>query len=180
MLPAVRKRRSDLVDQRPSRVNDVSFGQMMPVVPREPDDAWPVEVKRLYNAFSKSGQSVFMQQTDWEHAWLVCSELARYRELEARAIASERVFDEWVELASHLSPSEREEMGFSRSAPRVLKGGSAMKFEALMGELARLMVAESDRRKARIELERRPDGSAVDASVVQMSRYREGLAAAVR
>ena len=50
-----------------------------------------------------------------------------------------------------------------------------MMYAALTAEMSNLMVSESDRRKANIELQHPADNSEKDAQVAHIADYRDGL-----
>lgn len=170
---AVRLRREELIDQRPSRM-DVSRGVLLPTSVPKPNAKWHPIAKRLFKSFASSGQVRWWQDSDWATAYMLMDEYSAYKRTDDAALKSRAVRAGWDEEAAKLSPKEREAAGWSRERPKVSAFASPQKLDSILRALERLLVTEADRRKARIELEAPVD--AVDApSVAVLDDYRKGL-----
>lgn len=151
-MPAIPMRTDELVDQRPSRVDAVTKGVLMPTSPPEPHRGWHPIVKRLWAAFSESGQVHWWQQSDWAFAESVCDDLSRFKKQEDAYMRAVRRAEKWDREAGSLSKEERRNQGLAETRPHVPRPGSTGKIEAIYSALERLMVTEADRRRVRIEL----------------------------
>jgi hypothetical protein len=167
-------RREGLVDQRPSRVEDVSNGVLLPTAPPKVNAKWHPIAKRLWDSFGSSGQVHWWQDTDWALAYSVCDDLSRYKRQEDAAEKTRRIAEDWDKSAASLKPAERVARGYSKERPHVASYGSAMKMKAIYDTMASLLVTESDRRRVRIELQMPVDEDTSPVDAV-MDEYLEGL-----
>lgn len=166
-MPARRKRREELVDDRRSRVESVSKGDLAPlgVVPKP--GRWPVQVKRIWESLFSSGQSVWLQDSDVAFAWYACDYLAWFLRERNEYDRRVRALRAWEAL-----PVEERVEG---SRPVVGRGPSPMLLAEINKMLGSLLLTESDRRAARIELGLPKGSEGVSAGVVALSKYREAL-----
>ena len=176
-MPKIPMRRSDLVDQRPSRVDGVSRGVLLPAEALSPRADWHPTAKRLMKSFRESGQVSFWQASDWALAYSICEDLSAFKRQEDAARKSRAVRDSWEKEAGHLTVAERKAQGFSPAAPSLVPYASPQKMQVIYSMMGDLLVTEADRRRAHIELEA-PAKEAQPASVAQMDAYRRGLASA--
>lgn len=178
-MPAVRKRESDLVDQRPAalerRGGEVSRGELMPVTVPEADSSWHPVAKRMWESFAKSGQQFWWQQSDWAKAYWAVSALSRFEREEEAHEKGLALAVEWDELAGSLSAEDRVEMGFAPKRPLVPKAASPQKMETIDRMLGSLLATELDRRRAHIELEAPVVEGAGDPVLDVIQGYAEGL-----
>ena len=144
----------------------------VPAIP-EPDPDWHPIALAMFTSLRESGQSDFYQSSDWALAYSLCDDLSRFkREEEAHDVAVAR-WMRWHEL----EPEERKEQGFHPEfAPKIPKGGSAVKLETVMSGLARLAVTEVDRLKVRMELQEPSDPEA-SAEVIAIEDAKKRLGA---
>lgn len=140
---------SDLSRPRERRGKDeqpVTVGVRRPTEQPAGDPDWHPIARMLWDALARSGQSDFYQDSDWAFAYSLCEDLSRYKE--------------------PLVNSAGEEY-FKRSGQMLQTIYSAME---------RLLVAEGDRRRVRLELaEAPPEGPS--AALVVMDTYRAALEA---
>lgn len=116
---------------------------------RKPNSKWHPVAKRWFESLSKSGQSVFYEESDWAAAWLLAESMSR--ELQPQIV---KVLDDGRQVKAHVPPT-----GAALSA--WLKGMTA------------LLVTEGDRRRAQIELTRsKTDGDGEVANVSNLEEYR--------
>jgi len=143
-----------------------------PVIP-EPNPEWHYIAATIYASLRESGQSDFYQSSDWALAYSLCDDLSRFkREEEAHDVAVAR-WMKWHEI----DPEDRKEQGFHPDfAPKIPKGGSAIKLETVMSGLSRLAVTEVDRLKVRMELQEPSDPEA-SAEVIAIEDAKKRLGA---
>lgn len=166
-MPARRKRQEERIDNRASRLNDISVGELMPISSVPPPGKWPAKVKRLYEAIFTSGQAHWLQDTDIQYAYMICDDLAAWYRLRAAWEDRERKRDEWQALP------EEEREGVPK--PRPLRYPPVMQYQAHMASLSSLLVTEDDRRKARIELGK-PDPTVEERpGVIALRDYHKAL-----
>lgn len=102
------------------------------------DEGWHDVAKMMYAAAARSGQAIWYEPTDWAAIYLFCESLSRDLEEQVVGIT---------------------ESGDVVRAEIPLKGASLSAYLKLMGQL---MLTEGERRKLRVELERK---KAVDAAL---------------
>lgn len=174
-MPVVPKRKSDLVDQRPSRVEGVSSGRWVePVVP-VPPRGWHKTALRVWESFAGSGQVSFWQSTDWAVAFSICEDLSEFKKQEAATRTAVLDVKSWERNAAHLSRDERIEQGYPVNRPSVPRGGSPQKMAEIYRVLGDLLVTESDRRRVRIELDASGQVEESDPVGELMVEYMDGL-----
>ena len=170
-------RTSQLVDDRPSRVDRASHGVARPTKTHLPRKQWHKAVKDLFNSFAESGQVDFWQESDWAIAYLVCDDLSDYKKQHEEHIRSRKLQEAWIRDASWLKPEERREQGLPMVEPLVTRDVGAMKLQLAHDILARLLVSEADRRRVHIELDSEVDnGEEFDAKIRVLDDYRKRLA----
>lgn len=109
----------------------------------EPDKNWHPIAKRWFAGLAKSGQSVFYEQSDWDFAYLVAESLSR--DLKPQVIG--------------MNP----ETGKPVRATIPLKGAS---LSAYLKAFTDLLMTETARRRAGVELERTGKGDSEEAGDV--------------
>jgi hypothetical protein len=144
---------------------------MRPVsIPNAPRDWHPI-ARRMWDSYKDSGQTDRWQQSDWAFAYSALDDLSRFKRAEERSDSDQENYDLWLSL----SKDERTEQGFHATiAPRLSKGGSAMKMSIIMDNLARLGSTEADRLRVRIELTQPADESD-DAEVIAIDDAKRRL-----
>jgi hypothetical protein len=117
------------------------------------DDFHPIALQ-AYWSLASSGQSIFMEPSDWATALALCEMLSR--ELKPKPI----VVDDGGEAGSHIEWVEQPVNGAVMNA--FLKGWAS------------LMATEGDRRRLRMEFERKKakDAAASGGNVAQISKLR--------
>lgn len=181
-VPSIPKRRDELIDARASRVGAASVGVARPVRKPSARKEWHDSVKRLWRSFASSGQVEFWQESDWAFARMLCDDLSRFQKQEDAAMRSRAERDEWDAQYGWMDEDELREAALEAGdrsiakPPRVKSFGSAAKMEILYSALQRLLVTETDRRRARIELQVSQEG--VESPVDEvMESYAESLRA---
>lgn len=153
-------------------LDDLIAGDVeIPVVP----DEWDPITRHLWDSLAKSGQSIFYEPGDWATALALCEVLDRWLKPQQVKVGEE----EFYEVADN--PKDPED-------PIVLKGKRYLyedKIIAMPGGvltsilkgLASLMVTEGDRRRLRIELDRKKAQDAIlgGENVVSIVSKREDL-----
>ena len=125
-MPAIPNRSEDLARPRERKggtVNPVTKGEMFPVTIPEPDPNWHPIAYGIYESFRTSGQSAYMQDTDWWLLWSVCEDMSMYK-----------------------NPS------VNRDGEEYHKRSGQM-LDVIMRALGSLLATEGDRRRVRIELQ---------------------------
>lgn len=118
------------------------------------DDEWHDVAKLIWDSLPKSGQSIFMEASDWAAAYLLCESISR--DLNEQVVG--------ITESGEVVKSEIPLKGASLSA--YLKG------------FASLMMTEGDRRRLKIELERKKARDAAasgDGVVVSITQNRAEL-----
>jgi hypothetical protein len=95
--------------------------------------SWHDNAIAWYEALAKSGQSRWYEPSDWAKAWLIADALSEY----CTDVAVGPAFDD-------------------NGKPINGRFANAATLKVLFSEMASLGVTESDRRRMRIEIERRP------------------------
>ena len=122
--------------------------EAQPAVERKANSKWHPVAKRWYESLSKSGQSVFYEESDWAVAWLLAESISR--ELSPQVV---KVLDNGQVIKAHTPPT-----------------GAAL--AAWLKGMTALLVTEGDRRRAQIELtQTNTDGEEV-ANVSNLDEYR--------
>lgn len=170
------KRQSELARPRARKGGDVKpevLGtRYSPTVP-DPDPEWHPIATALYKSLAESGQSDFYQSSDWVFAYSICDDMSRYKEQEDDWRTGTARREEWFGMTK----DERVAAGIhANEAPRVPRGGSAMKLVTIMDGLGRLAVTEVDRLKVRMELKEASDPDAL-AEVVAIDDAKKRLGA---
>ena len=107
------------------------------------DPGWHQIAKDLWEAAGRSGQRLYYEPSDWRAAYLLCEQITR--ELEPRFVGFKKV--QAGETRSGLPIMEDVEH-YERMP---ITAGS---LSALLKGFEKLMFTETDRRKARVEIER--------------------------
>ena len=141
----------------------VTKGLLREVEPWDPDPEWPESLQRIWNSMAKSGQSDFYQESDWAYAHFVFEEMAAYR-AKAPMRKKNETTGKWEDVVDP-------ETGEVQFYPHHKMSGQM--FQAIMSALTSLMLTEGDRRRARIELESKPEES--DAEVLAIADYQAVL-----
>lgn len=97
-----------------------------------PDEDWHPTARLMYESVKRSGQVIWMEPSDWSTLYLMCESLSRDLKPQVVGIS--------------------EESGEAIYAVIPLKGAS---LNAYLKAMASLMMLEGDRRRLRIELERK-------------------------
>lgn len=114
------------------------------VVPQpKADPSWHQIAKDLWEAMHASGQRLYYEPSDWRVAYLLCEQITR--ELEPRFVGFRK--EQTGETASGLPVME--DVAHYERMP--VTSGT---LSALLKGFEKLMVTETDRRKARVEIER--------------------------
>lgn len=181
-MPTIPKRRDELIDARASRVGAASVGVARPVRKPSARKEWHDSVKRLWRSFASSGQVEFWQESDWAFARMLCDDLSRFQKQEDAAMKSRADRDEWDAQYGWMDKKALKELAHDSGdqsivkPPQIKSFGSAAKMEILYSALQRLLVTETDRRRARIELQVSQEG--VESPVDEvMESYAEALRA---
>jgi len=107
---------------------EITKGQAYEVtwnLPADPD--WHPIAKYIYDACATSGQSAYYQNSDWALLYSICEDISHYKQ------------------GSKMVDRETGEM--------VNKSRSGQMLQSIYSALERLMVAEGDRRRLRVELQ---------------------------
>ncbi len=137
-----RRRNKDVIPTEIINIDELIAGEVE--IP-EPDPDWHPIALMMFDAAKRSGQVIFMEPTDWASLYMMCESMSR--DLKPQVIGIQ------------------EETGKPIMATIPLKGSSLNAYKAVM---ASLMFLEGDRRKLRLELERkkRIDAAAAGDGVV--------------
>ena len=144
----VPKRSSQRRRRNKSEPVDEAAGADQVEQPPAGDDWHPVAVQ-WYDALARSGQSAFYEPSDWATAYMVAESMSR--ELRPRPVATKD--------------------GEAVMATLPISGSS---MAALLKAMGSLLTTEGDRRRARLELQRRQTASDDDgpADVSELAEYR--------
>lgn len=127
------------------------------------DENWEPLTKSFYESFAKSGQVIWMEPTDWMTAYMLMETLDRHLKPQDVRVGEIR-------------PAQNEggEVEYLFEAKVIPIPGGVL--NAILKGLTSLMATEGDRRRLRIELERK---SAIDAAlegnVVSITQNREDV-----
>ena len=131
----------------------------------EPVPAWEPLTISYWESFARSGQSIFYEPTDWMTAYMLMETLDRWlkpQEVKVGQIGSASGENAGGSVAYLFEP---------RIVP--IPGGV---LNAILKGLASLMATEGDRRKLRIELERKAaTDAALEGNVVDIFKSRADL-----
>lgn len=125
-------------------VQPVTRGTRKPVSIPEADPDWHPIARQLWAALAESGQSEFYQQSDWAFAYSLMDDLSHYKK------------------------------------PLISKDGdeyhkrSGQMLQTIYTAMERLMIAEGDRRRVRVELHE-PEDDKPDAELVAIDSYKDRL-----
>lgn len=125
-----------------------------PVEVPVPDEGWHPIARQLFDSIKRSGTAIFMEPSDWAAAYLLCESISRDLEPQVVGITEE---------------------GEVVRAEIPLKGAS---MTAYLRAFASLMLMEGDRRRLRIELERKKAtdaAAAAQSNVVSLAKARSEL-----
>ena len=153
-------------------LDDLIAGEVeIPLVPED----WDPITLHLWDSLAKSGQAIFYEPGDWATALAVCEVLDRWLKPQEVKVGEE----EYVEVKDN--PKDPED-------PFILKGKRYLYEEkilpmpggvltSILKGLASLMVTEGDRRRLRIELDRKKAQDAIlsGGNVVSIVANREEL-----
>jgi hypothetical protein len=147
-----RRRNKDGVETVVVNVDELLAGEVeIPVA--DPD--WEPLTKSFYDSFAKSGQSIWMEPTDWMTAYTLMETLDRWLKPQDVKVGESRP-----------AVQEGGEVEYLFEQKIIPMPGNVM--NSILKGLTSLMATEGDRRRLRIELERqkRLDAAASDAGVV--------------
>lgn len=144
-----RRRNKDAVPTEKVNLDEVLAGEVeVPVA----DESWHPIAHMLFESLKSSGQSIFMEPSDWAAAYLVAESISR----------------DLVEQVVGIT-----EAGDVVKAEIPLKGASLSAYSKMFSSL---MVTEGDRRRLKIELERKKAREAAlegDGKVASISQQRQ-------
>lgn len=154
---AERRRRNK--DDIETEVVDVQALLMQPVEIPVADEDWEPLTREFYESFSRSGQAIWMEPTDWMTAYALMETLDRHLK---------------PQLVKVGQKDTAEILDFDGEGKPIVLEGTEYLFEerlipipggvlnAILKGLTALLATEGDRRRLRIELERK---AAVDAAL---------------
>lgn len=122
----------------------------------DPDPDWHQVAKLWYESLADSGQSIYYEPSDWAMAYVLAESMSRDMNPQVVGI-SERTGEAVVETIP-------------------LKGAS---LSAYLKGMTALLVSEADRRRASIELQRKPapnPGDEEAATIARLDEYRDRAA----
>lgn len=124
-----RRRNKSEVKTEVINVDELLVGEVeVPI----PDEDWHPIARQLYDSVKSSGQVIWMEPSDWSTLYLICESLSR--DLKPQVVG---INEETSETVMAVIP---------------LKGAS---LNAYLKAMSSLMMLEGDRRRLRIELERK-------------------------
>lgn len=112
----------------------------------EPDPEWHPIAQMIFNSAKSSGQSDFYQDSDYAMLYTLCEDISYYKTPKT-----------WIDKDS----------GEERTQNR-----SGQMLQAILSNLASLLLTEGERRKVRLELQKKPEAPPNLAVVAEMSLYR--------
>lgn len=157
-----RRRNKDGVEVQIVNVDDLLIGDVeIPVA----DENWEPLTKSFYDAFAKSGQALWMEPTDWMTAYTLMEVLDRWLKPQEVRIGENR-------------PGQNEggEVTYLFEDKVVAMPGGVL--NAILKGLTALLATEGDRRRLRIELERKKAVDAAlagDGKVVSITQNRQDV-----
>lgn len=123
-----RRRNKTEVETEVVNVDELLVGEVeIPV----PDEEWHAIARQLYDSVMRSGQVIWMEPSDWSALYLICESISRDLNPQVVGVTEE---------------------GEVVRAEIPLKGAS---LSGYLKAMASLMMLEGDRRRLRIELERK-------------------------
>ena len=150
-MPAIPKRESELARPRERKGKDQQstvVGVRRQVNIPEADPDWHPIAKGLYESAKASGQSDFYQDSDWWSLWNLCEEISVYKNMGYKYLDKETGEEVFV------------------------KKRSGQLFQAIMSNMASLLMTEGDRRRVRMELQEPPKEEVNLALVAKLDTYR--------
>jgi hypothetical protein len=157
-----RRRNKDGIETTHVDLDAVLAGEVeIPAVPTEVDEetgeitqVWHPTAELFYLSLAKSGQAIFYEPSDWATAYLVAEQI--HYALEPRPVQ--------IGTDSEGNPEYR--------TMTVPMNGAAL--QAFLKAAASLMATEGDRRRLRIELDRKKRADeAIEGNVVPISQTRQ-------
>lgn len=125
------------------------------VVIPDPDEEWHPIARMMWDALGTSGQSVFYESTDWSLAFALCESMSR--EFKPQVVGSSVVEVDGEKIREPI---------WAEVPPKAAALASWSKMTTS------LLVAEGDRRRAGLELNR-PEGEEEVADVDDLTAYRD-------
>lgn len=162
-----RRRNKDGVATEVINVDELLVGEVeIPV----PDENWEPLTRQFYDSFKASGQVIWMEPTDWMTAYMLMEVLDRWLKPQDVKVGQ-------IGSAGQENQGGNIEYVFE---PKIvaMPGGT---LTAILKGLTALMATEGDRRRLRIELERRKaldaalagDGTVTDIRTQRNKRFQE-------
>lgn len=115
----------------------------------EADPEWHDIAQRIFNAAKSSGQADFYQDSDWAMLYSLCEDISYYKTPKI-----------WTD----------KDTGEERTQNR-----SGQMLQAILSNLASLLLTEGERRKVRMELQEKPKAPPNLAVVAEMDLYRDAF-----
>ena len=112
---------------------------------KEPDEQWHHIAYDWYLGLAESGQSAFYEQSDWDVAYFLAEQMSRHLRAQFVGIATTTTWQDGVKVST----------GEAVYAVKAMSGGD---LSAMLKGMSMLLVTESERRRARIELTRGDTG----------------------
>lgn len=139
------KRSSEQLGHSPRSVDavEVDLGKTIVKVVERPEvnEDWHKVARMVYESFEQSAQAVYYEPTDWVVAYVFCESLSRDLKPQVVGVSPGYFNDKTGEYAE----------GDVHMAVIPLKGGSLSAYTKVM---TNLLMTETDRRRAGIEIER--------------------------
>lgn len=143
-----RRRNKDGIETQVVNVDELLVGEVeIPVA----DEDWEPLTKSFYESFAKSGQAIWMEPTDWMTAYALMEVLDRWLKPQDVKVG---------QIGSDRDASGGGEVEYIFEQKIVAMPGGVL--SSILKGLSSLMATEGDRRRLRIELERR---KALDAAL---------------
>lgn len=159
-----RRRNKDGVETQVINVDDLLVGEVeIPVA----DPNWEDLTKSFYDSFARSGQSIWMEPTDWMTAYALMEVLDRWLKPQDVKVG---------QTGSSKDESTGGEIEYIFEPKIVAMPGGVL--TAILKGLTSLMATEGDRRRLRIELERKKrldEALAGDGVVVDIVQRRSDV-----
>lgn len=164
-----RRRNKDGVEVEVVNLDEVFAGERtVPVA----DEDWHPIAREMYDSFKTSGQAIYMEPSDWMAAYTLCEVLSRWL-LPQEIKVGEKDTAEILE-GPNGEPVIIEGKEYLFEEKVIAMPGATL--TAILKGLGSLLAMEGDRRKLRLELERK---AAIDAAlagggeVIDITRTRE-------
>jgi hypothetical protein len=159
-----RRRNKDGID-----VESINLDELIKIEVEVPvaDERWEPITKNFWDAFTRSGQSIFYEPTDWMTAYTLMEVLDRWLKPQEVRVGEVR-------------PGQNEGGPVTYTFEEKIVAMPGGVLTAILKGLTALMANEGDRRKLRIELERRGaiDAALGGAPVVSITQKRDDAFAA--